>query len=77
MLRIILEFDDVVAIVITAHQMGLRAASHPPDMLDRQSHGAMLASQSQLSKRIVPLSHKILQTQIKIVPEWHKIRRND
>jgi hypothetical protein len=37
----------------------------------------MLASQSQLSKRIVPLSHKILQTQIKIVPERHKIKRVD
>jgi hypothetical protein len=77
MLRIILEFDDVIAIIIAAHQMGLRAASHAPDMLDCQPHGAMLASQSRLSKRIVPHSYKNLQTQTKIVPERHKIRCDD
>jgi len=35
--------------------MGLRATPHPPDMLDRQPHGAMLATRSLRSKRIVPL----------------------
>jgi hypothetical protein len=55
MLWVILKFNDVVGVVVAPHQMGLRSASHPPDMLDRQSHGAMLASESPRSKRIVPL----------------------
>jgi hypothetical protein len=55
MLRVILKFNDVVGIVVAPHQMGLRSAPHPPDMLDRQPHGAMLASESPRSKRIVPL----------------------
>jgi hypothetical protein len=66
MLRIILEFNDVIAIIVAAHQMGLCAAPHPPDMLDRQSHGAMLASQSQLSKRIVPLRESCRTLQSKM-----------
>jgi hypothetical protein len=55
MLGVILKFNDVVGIVVAPHQMGLRSAPHPPDMLDRQPHGAMLASESPRSKRIVPL----------------------
>jgi hypothetical protein len=39
MLRIILEFDDVVPVVVAAHQLGLRTAPHPPYMLDGQLHG--------------------------------------
>src|SRR5579863_9710588 len=39
MLWIVLKFDDIVCFVVTAHQLGLRAASHPPHMLDGQLHG--------------------------------------
>jgi hypothetical protein len=60
MLRVILKFNDVVSIVVAPHQMGLRAAPHPPDMLDRQPHGAMLASEGPRSKRIVPLREGFL-----------------
>ena len=39
MLRIVLKFDDVVRLIVAAHQLGLRAAPHPPHMLDGQLHG--------------------------------------
>jgi hypothetical protein len=58
MLRVILEFNDVITIVIAAHQVGLGPASHPPHVLNGQPHGAMLASRSRGSKRIVPLREK-------------------
>src|SRR5665213_1822091 len=38
MLRIILKFDDVVRIVVTAHQMRLRATTHSAHMLDGKFH---------------------------------------
>ena len=38
-LRIILELDDVLAAVIAAHQVRLRAAAHATDVLYRQQHG--------------------------------------
>jgi len=38
-LRIVLEFDDVVRTVVAAHQMGLRPAPHPPHVLEGQPHG--------------------------------------
>jgi hypothetical protein len=60
MLRVILEFNDVIRIVVATHQLGLRPAPHPPDMLDRQPHGAMLASEGPRSKRIVPLREGFL-----------------
>ena len=34
-----MEFDDVITPVVAAHQVRLRAAAHPPDMLYRQHHG--------------------------------------
>ena len=42
MLGIVLEFDDVVSAVVAAHQVGLRAAPHPADMLDGKHHGGAL-----------------------------------
>ena len=39
MLGIVLKFDDVVRLVVAAHQLGLRPAPHPPHMLDGQLHG--------------------------------------
>ncbi len=37
-LWIILELDDVVAAVVAAHQVRLRATPHPANMLDREQH---------------------------------------
>jgi hypothetical protein len=37
MLRIILEFHHVHVAVRAQHQLALRAAPHPPDMLHRQN----------------------------------------
>src|SRR4029077_15445727 len=39
MLRIVLEFDDVVRLIVATHQLGLRPAPHPPYMLDGKLHG--------------------------------------
>jgi hypothetical protein len=39
MLRVVLKFDDVVSLIVAAHQLGLRASPHPPHMLDGHSHG--------------------------------------
>jgi hypothetical protein len=39
MLRIVLKFDDVVRLIVAAHQLGLRPAPHPPHMLDGKFHG--------------------------------------
>src|ERR1700732_2334772 len=55
MLRVVLEFDDVVTIVVAPHQMGLCATPHPPDVFNGEPHGRMLASAGLRGKRIVPL----------------------
>jgi hypothetical protein len=39
MLRIVLEFDDVIAPVVASHQVGLRTPAHPPDVLYGKHHG--------------------------------------
>src|ERR1700733_6061902 len=54
MLWIVLEFDDVVRLIVAAHQLGLRAAPHPPHMLDGQLHAAMLVTHGRSRKKIVP-----------------------
>jgi hypothetical protein len=54
-LGIVLEFDDVVATVVAAHQVGLRSAAHATNMLDRQQHGGMLITSSKRSKRFIPV----------------------
>ncbi len=51
MLGIVLEFDDVVPVAIAAHQLGLRAAPHPPHMLDGQLHAAMLVRRGETRKK--------------------------
>jgi hypothetical protein len=38
MLGVILELDDVIATIVAAHQVSLRAAAHPADLLNREDH---------------------------------------
>jgi hypothetical protein len=40
-LRIILEFDDVVEAVVARHQVRLRAAPHAAYLLQRPQHGGL------------------------------------
>jgi hypothetical protein len=41
-LRVVLKLDDVEMAVRAQHQLALRAASHPPDLLHRQNRQARL-----------------------------------
>src|ERR1035441_3174806 len=56
-LRVVLEFDDVVIVVGAAHEMALRAAAHPADVLNGLSwHGMCPYRQSGALGAVVSFS---------------------